>query len=152
MYSHFTLTWGNSELPKCWNETPSRGVSLSIRMTDFLSARTVWLPCCLSGKKYLAGMRYPWSVEFYGLCNAPSGLLRETQTPDLTWSGAIKVAEVQDGPLTPKFCWVRIDRLAAQNTRYLFKFPQFKNWTTGKQTVPALWEITKEWDDSTVFM
>lgn len=38
--------------------------SLSTGMTDFLSARTVWLQRCLSGKKYLAGMRYPWSVGF----------------------------------------------------------------------------------------
>lgn len=102
MYSHFTLTWGNSELPKCWNETPNRGVSLSIRMTDFLSARTVWLSYCLSGKQYLAGERYPWSVGFYGLCNAPTHLLREAQTPDLTWSGAIKAAEVQDNPPPPQ--------------------------------------------------
>jgi len=46
-------------------QTPCGEACLSIRMTDILLARTVRLSCCLSGKKYLPGMRCPSVVRMY---------------------------------------------------------------------------------------
>jgi hypothetical protein len=127
MYSHFTLTWENSELPKCWNGTPGGGACLSIRMTDILSARTVRLSYCLSGKKYLPAMRclsvlrtlheykHQTSLEVrYKSCRhwGRPHLLLISQRPDL------------------------------QITGYLFKFTWFENWKAGKEGVYVLCEIS----------
>jgi hypothetical protein len=66
MYSHFTLTWGNSELRKCWIEGSSGGVwihewQISCQQGQFDCPAL--LPVG-SGKTYLAGKRYPCTVGF----------------------------------------------------------------------------------------
>jgi hypothetical protein len=130
MYSHFTLTWENSELPKCWNGTPCGEACLSIRMTDILSARTVRLSCCLSGKKYLPGLRFPSVVCI--LCENKHQTSRDVRYK-ICWSwGRPHLLDISHRP-------------AVQITGYLLKFACFEIWTTGRQRDSLLCEIAKLW-------
>ena len=133
MYSHFTLTWENSELPKCWNGTPCGGACLSIRMTDILSARTVLLSCCLSDKKYLPGMR--WLSVLCTLCEHKQQTSRDVRYK-ICWSWGRSHLQVCS------------HRPAVLITVYLLKFTCFEIWATGSQRASGLCEIAKLGNDS----
>jgi hypothetical protein len=125
MYSHFTLTWENSELPKYWNGTPGGGACQSIRMTDILSARTVRLSYCLSGKKCLPAMRclsVLWTLHEYKHQTS-----REVHYKSCWSWGRSRLLLSSHKP-------------ALQITGHLFMFTRFENWKTGKQKAAVLCE------------
>jgi hypothetical protein len=101
-------------------------VWVGLRMTDFLSARTVPLLDCLSVCR--VRMRYPWPA------GRRAGLWTACAV-GLVYCGENKhqTAHEVGRRATLASRWVRTDKPAVQNWSYLFKYPQFKNRTTGKR-------------------